>query len=404
MLVSLRLWNGQAYVDFDDGVYAYASRQLLNGGSLYHHPVAAQPPPIYWLGAAALFVHDSVHALRAVVALSSFVTSALVAISVLRLTGRPDAGLVTGLAAIVAPWALRLQGDWTTESFVAPLLMGAAVLGPRRAGSWAAGAVAGLAGMFKLSYLLPAAIIIAAAKQRRAAFAALALTVGAIGGISLAVFGSAVFTDVVRAQLEVGTAPLRGTMGLWRLAAEEMAPLLALAAFGWTQRHRMRDPRLADTLALLCVAGVTLLVTVMKHGTGLGVLRVVEPPAIALATAGAVVALDMHRGRARSVAIVLVALAIGWMGAQSVSILASPKDTFLGYAGNEWEASGNEVSSAVKAARRCPPPRAYSGSPYVAFLARRRVPGNEPDQFIIRNASSLEFALRRAEADRPRCP
>jgi hypothetical protein len=58
----------------------------------------------------------------------------------------------------------------------------------------------------------------------------------------------------------------------------------------------------------------------------------------------------------------------------------------------------------VAAARRCPAAVAYSGSPYVAFLADRRMPGEQPDIFMLRYASADARFARRAAAAEPRCP
>jgi hypothetical protein len=62
------------------------------------------------------------------------------------------------------------------------------------------------------------------------------------------------------------------------------------------------------------------------------------------------------------------------------------------------------VDQQVTAARACPATRAYSGTSYIAFLADRRIPGNQPDPFITYGAPINAAFARQAEADVPRCP
>jgi hypothetical protein len=96
--------------------------------------------------------------------------------------------------------------------------------------------------------------------------------------------------------------------------------------------------------------------------------------------------------------------------AQSVSVLVSPTDPRL-LAGPwstidvGWQLSRGATDDAVRRARRCPPGVAYSGHAYVAYLADRRMPGDQPDQFIITEAPEAHREeLRAAQADRARCP
>jgi hypothetical protein len=46
---------------------------------------------------------------------------------------------------------------------------------------------------------------------------------------------------------------------------------------------------------------------------------------------------------------------------------------------------------------------AYSGDPWIAFVAGRPMPGNQPDTFIIRQAETHAEFLAEAEGT-PRCP
>jgi hypothetical protein len=62
------------------------------------------------------------------------------------------------------------------------------------------------------------------------------------------------------------------------------------------------------------------------------------------------------------------------------------------------------VDRALAAARRCPPGAAYSGSPYLGFLAGMRMPGDEPDQFLMAQAPIAAPHTREAVAEAARCP
>ena len=74
--------------------------------------------------------------------------------------------------------------------------------------------------------------------------------------------------------------------------------------------------------------------------------------------------------------------------------------------GLAWSAGPAAVDRTVDAARRCPPARAYSGDPYYAFLADRRMPGDQPGEelFMAEHAPVDAAFVRRAAADKPRCP
>src|SRR5256885_13723769 len=65
LLVALRIWQGDAYWSYSDGVYALSARLVLHGHDLYREIAAAQPPPVFYAGALLLAVHDSLDALRA---------------------------------------------------------------------------------------------------------------------------------------------------------------------------------------------------------------------------------------------------------------------------------------------------------------------------------------------------
>src|SRR3954447_10728421 len=85
VLLALAAWQGQSYWEYSDGVYALSARQLLDGRALYEDFAAAQPPPLYLLGAAALAISDAPGAIRALMTLCEAATSLLVLLAVHRL-------------------------------------------------------------------------------------------------------------------------------------------------------------------------------------------------------------------------------------------------------------------------------------------------------------------------------
>ncbi|MDQ6776441.1 MAG: hypothetical protein M3071_09555, partial [Actinomycetota bacterium] len=143
--------------------------------------------------------------------------------------------------------------------------------------------------------------------------------------------------------------------------------------------------------------------SLFKRGSYIDVFAVAEPPLLALAGCGATWAWE--RARFRWIVPVLGAFLI----AQSISLLIDPRDPgiarrlFSGY-GLQFALSPAAVDNAVAAARRCPPGLAYSGAPFIAFLADRRMPGDQPDVFIVGSAPLNAPFARRADADTPRCP
>src|SRR5205807_2181396 len=78
LLVALRVWQGDAYWSYSDGVYALSARLLLRGHELYRGIAAAQPPPVFYAGALVLAIRDSLDALRVGLSAVDLVTGALV--------------------------------------------------------------------------------------------------------------------------------------------------------------------------------------------------------------------------------------------------------------------------------------------------------------------------------------
>jgi hypothetical protein len=148
-------------------------------------------------------------------------------------------------------------------------------------------------------------------------------------------------------------------------------------------------------------------ITIVKPGTGLNVVVPSEPLLATLAVAGVVWAL-------RTPLRVPAALAAGALGllllAQSASLLLDPLDPrpFLrplsSSPGWKVQHSRSEMNGLVAAAERCPRGTVYAGPPLVAFIARRRVPADQPDAFIVAHAERYAAVLARLVRDGPRCP
>lgn len=405
VLVGLRLWQGDAYWEYSDGVYALTGRLVLHGADLYGEVAGAQPPPIYYAGAALLALGDDVATLRwglSVVALS---TSGLVLLCVWRLTRSQAAAVLAGVAALVTPWALREHAQLVPETFAAPLLLAAALLGSRPHGARTAGVAAATAVAFKLAFALPAlAVLLAARRRGRAVLSA------ALAGIAMAVgflllFGDPLLDGAVRAQRETGVAGLHYVAGLWAQAGWNLLPLLACAALAWPARRAVQDPALLRTLAALAVGSLLLLMTLFKHGSYLTAVVVMEPPLLCLAAVGVVGALRVRPAGRRAIVGVAIALATLQVG----SLLATPDDPDLftrplARSGPGWTLSPDEVSREVAALRACPQGAAVDAAPYLAFAAGRRIAGDQPDQFIIANAPRLARFRVAAERDAQRCP
>ena len=151
MLVALAWWQGQAYWEYSDGVYALSARQLLDGQSLYADFAAAQPPPLYYVAAAALAVSDSPASIRVLMALCEAAVSLLVLIAVRRLTRSAAVALCAAAVCFVTPWALREHAQLLPETLAAPLVMAAALTAGRRGTSVLSGVLGAVAAAFKLA-------------------------------------------------------------------------------------------------------------------------------------------------------------------------------------------------------------------------------------------------------------
>lgn len=406
---ALLAWWGRSYWSYSDGVYLLTSRMLDAG--LYSDVVAAQPPPLFWFGAAALTIADSVIAVRAALAVLALATGWLVAVCVWRLTASRTGAAVAGVAALVTPWRLHESLTLTPESLAAPLLLAAALLGagpPRRA--VLGGVAAGLAACVKVAFVLPAAALALGVTARARYAASATVTAAALAALSLILYGGALIENVVTAQAQTGARGVAVVAPLLVQAAWNLAPLLVPAALAWPLRARLHDAALLRALGALLLGGLALLPTVFKEGTSLNLIAVIEPAAVALA-ASAAIALS-RRGRLperRRLALAAVLACGAFALAQSASLVLSPSDPRLfarplSDRAYERELSDAQVDDAVERARGCPPGVPYSGEPYLAFVAERPPPGGQPDGFIVQRAEIHAEERDAVTAAGPGCP
>jgi hypothetical protein len=405
LLVALRIWQGDAYWGYSDGVYALTARLVLHGHDLYREVAAAQPPPVFYAGALLLAVSDSLDALRVGLSAVDLATGALVLAATWRLTGRRAPAVAAGLLALVTPLALHDHALLTPETLAAPLVMGAALLGSRSGRAAAlGGALGALAVACKLAYVLPA-VGIAVAVRRRGYVVGLLVAGGLAAAIALVAFGSPLVRGTVTAQARTGFATFGDATGLWAQAAWNLLPFAVPVVAAIALRSRAADPALQRSLLGALAGALLVLITLLKQGSYLNVLVVAEPPALTLAAFGAVA---LWEARAR---VALAAAGAGaLLGAVEIgSLLVSPGDPVLYGRPLAKSAPGRVLGPAavdrrVTAARACPAGEAYSGPPFLAFLARRRMPDDQPDQFILLHASTYHRLRDAAGRDQPRCP
>jgi hypothetical protein len=399
VLVALHFWRGIEYWNYSEGVYAYTSRLLLQGGDLYGHIVVAQPPWQFLFGAGALEIHDSLTFLRLAVGLVQLGTGVLVGIAVWRLTGNPWATAAAPALSLLLPWTLREHGALTPELLAPPVLLGAALLAARpRTAGWA-GALAAVAPFIKWPYALAliAIVLFSAAPKKAAVGAAVAIAVQAVA--FTAIFGVGLWDDSVLAQMSSGRRGLDVLKGVWGQAFWSLIALTALAFLAWRKREALRDAPLLKVLAALAVAMLATLITNTKDGTGLNVIVPIEAALVPIALA----AVAVRSLRAVGVVALLFTLA------QSVSLVASPNTAtpFL-YPTSErgaWGRAGDEaqVKAELARAEACPAGVAFSGPPFLAFLADRPMPDDQPDQFLPSRSTRLADVQKQMDAVQPRC-
>jgi hypothetical protein len=396
-----------------EGVYALTSRMFLHGGDLYGDLVAAQPPPLFLVGAGLLAIHDGITWLRFAMGLLQLAAALLAASAVWRMTRSPTATAVAAPVALLTPWQVHASGALTPELLAPVLLLAGALLAERSDRAPLVGALAGVCGFVKAPYLLPAAILVLRARDRgRAARWAVGVLLVEIV-VAGAVFGDGLWRDAVRAQSQSGYRGLSNLAGVWAQGAWTLVWLVVPAAAAVALRARGYRPRLVVTLAALSTTmGLTILTTA-KNGTGLNVLAPAEALLVPLAVAGATWGLGVARaGSARTVARfagATIALAVVVAVAQGLSLLTDPHAgaPFLRPGlSSGWgiELTPGQIDAEVAAVRRCDPRLAASTSAYVAFIAHHRMPGNQPDGFLPAHAGVLAPVRAKVAADRPLCP
>ncbi len=311
-------------------------------------------------------------------------------------------GVATAAApalSLLMPWTLREHGALTPELLAPAVLLGAALLAASPRTAVAAGALAAVAPFLKWPYALAllAIVLFSAAPKRAAVGAAVALAVQAVGFTLW--FGFGLWDDSVIAQMYSGRRGLDILKGVWGQAFWSLLGLVVLAAIAWWRRAELRDSPLLKVLLALAVAMLATLITNTKDGTGLNVLVPIEYALVPLALAGAVVVGTRWLGIA----------VLAFVLAQSASLLVSPvTNTPFLYPTSErgaWGRAGSEaeVRREVAKAEACPPGVAFSGPPFLAFLAERPMPDDQPDQFLPSRSSHLKDVQARMDAVQPRC-
>jgi hypothetical protein len=404
LLLVLGLLRGDAFWSTSDGIYALTARGFLEGLGLYGDVATAQPPPVYLLGAGLLGLDDSVTMLRAGLELVTLATALLVWAAVRRLTGIGWLAVVAGVVTPLMPVMLHENALLTPETLGAPLLLGCALAAASADRAALAGVLAALAAGTKLSFALPALLILLVSPARRRALAWAAGAGAVLAGVATAVWGADLWRSIVVAQAQSGNTDGSDLPGLLAQEAWNLLPLIALAAIGLLARARAIVPALLRTVAACAAGGALLGLTVVKLGTYVNAVQVAEPPLLVLAACG--VAWVRERPAAwRAVAAVAGLLLV----AQSGSLLLSPADPRpyvrpFAASGPRRLLSSAQVDAFARAARACPDGAPYPGIPYLAFVAHRRPLGDQPDIFIL-NADEHEDLRARAEAERPAaCP
>jgi hypothetical protein len=405
--VAEHVLRGHAYWDYSEGVYLLTSRLLLHGGDLYANTVTAQPPPLFVIGAGLLAIDDSITWVRTAIAAVQVGTALLAAAVVWRLVGSRVAAVAAAPLTLLTPWVVHEHGSLIPEMIAAPLLLGGILLARERRLAPCLGVLVALLATVKLSYALPAAALVAvSADWRRAARWALAAAAVEIA-LAFAVFGTGVWRDTILAQLQSGHVGLTALAGEWAQVGWHLVGLLAGAILALRYRHRARDRRTLLIAGTVAFATLCTLLSIWKLGTSLNSVVPAEVTLVPLAVAG--VAWAMSAGRRGVAAIGVAGLAFAL--AHGVALIAAPiirgPHLFLRPGSSPSYGvtlTADEVDSAVRVARACPPGVPYSGTPIIAFIAGRRVPADQPDQYLVNLAPALHDARAAIAAEKLRCP
>ncbi|MFZ0042324.1 MAG: hypothetical protein WAK93_13520 [Solirubrobacteraceae bacterium] len=384
------------YWNSEEGTYALTARLIISGHDLYRQTVAAQPPGVFLAGAGLLAIHDSLEWLRLGVAGFQLTAGLLAAQIVWRTTGSFAASVITPAATLLTPWAVQEHGALTPELISLPFLLGALLACRRERTLPVAGMLCGLLPLIKVPDLLPAIVIVLCSvdARRAGAWAIGTLVLGVAATFALA--GDAFWREAFVAQSQAKLRSVAIVKGWWLQAGWTLGGLVVCCVCAFGLRARSLDwPQLRAVL-LTGVAMLVTLLTVLKDGTGLNVTVPVEAVLVPAAVTGVVLA---WRAAARSRAsgggqaaprwvAVLTVVAAALTLAQTVSLLASPKDPApferIGSARVGWAEgmSRTQFDAAVRAARACPAGSVYGGQTLIAFAAGRQVPDDQPDGFI----------------------
>jgi hypothetical protein len=188
----------------------------------------------------------------------------------------------------------------------------------------------------------------------------------------------------------------------------DLLPLAVPAAAAVSLRHEARNEAQRRAVVAGAAGSLVLLLSLLKRGSYLNVLVAAEPPLLVLAVCGWTWLLTRGpAGRRWLLALCVAVAALGMV--EVVSLLASPTKAALfgrpfAASAPAWVLTDGQVNAQVAQISRCRPRVAYSGQPYLAFATRRRMPGNQPDQFIIGHAAVDARFLDAATRDQPRCP
>ena len=408
--VAEHLLRAHQYWDYSEGVYVYTSRLLLHGHDLYGSVVAAQPPPLFLVGAAVLAIHDSLEWMRAAIGAVQVGTAVLAAVIAWRIAGNRVAAVAAAPLSLLTPWVVHEHGSLIPEMIAAPLLLGGVLLARDRARAPWLGVCVALLAAVKLSYALPAIVLIALSAdwRRTARWAIGAAVLGAAA--AFAVFGTGLWRDTVVAQFQSGHVPLHSLAGEAGQIAWQLIGLVVAAALAWRYRRDAVDRRTLLIAAAVAVATLITLVSVWKRGTSLNSLVAPEATLAPLAVAGIALALrDRRRGP-----VALGVAGIAFALVQSLSLVAHPLivgarpiHPFLRPgSGHSYGVTmtSSEVDRAVADARRCPSGVPYPGTPEIAFIAHRPMAGNQADQYLIHLAPTLGSARAAVAAQPAHCP
>ena len=408
VLIALHAWRDLDYWNYSEGVYVLTSRLLLDGNDLYGDVVVAQPPVMFLAGGALLAVDDSITWLRLGMGAVQALTAALAAVAVWRLTGKALAAALAAPLAMLTPWAAHEHGLLTPELVGAPLLVGGALLAARPGRAPAAALLLSLAVFTKLPFVVPALLVALCAVDRRRCLVWLAGATVAQLALWSAIFGPSMWDDVVLAQQGTGLRTVRqlaefGSQGTWNL----LGLLLPAAAAVILMAGSARDRALLHTCTALAAGLLITLLSMAKNGTGINVVVPVEAALVILAVSGVVWVLEAGRERRTLAAFAIAGTVL--LAAQTASLFIEPADPrpftrpdASGGFGPTLETS--QVEAQVAQARRCDPAVAFSGPPYLAFVAGRRMPGGQPDGFLTAESSRLGDVRARVASDLPVCP